>query len=212
MSDIPSVESGITARSSLLHATITVFGVLAACAAIAAVVNARFLLFFWGYIDEITYFSSLILITPALLRILRPPARWQRCVLASGALWPVAALVCLQLYGSTVYMDSWSPREMVSDSMGVWFVVIGCMTWRHSKIAALAILMTGSWLLLSILLYTGTVWGDAGPSDALITVLTGLNEISLLAFAFWAAWIAYRLLIHGRRDPATRAKIASARP
>ncbi len=101
---------------------------------------------------------------------------------------------------------------MVSDSMGVWFVVIGGMTWRHSKIAALAILMTGSWLLLSILLYTGTVWGDAGPSDALITVLTGLNEISLLAFVFWAAWIAYRLLIHGRRDPAARAKIASARP
>ncbi|MFI6803269.1 hypothetical protein [Streptosporangium canum] len=212
MSDIPSVESSITARNSLLHATVTVSGVLAACAAIAAVVNARFLLVFWGYIDEITYFSSLILITPALLRILRPPALWQRCVLASGALWPVAGLVYLQLYGSVVYIDSWSPREVVSDSMGVWFVVIGGMTWRHSKIAALAILMTGSWLLLSILFYTGTVWGDADPSDALITVLTGFNEISRLTFVFWAAWIAYRLLIHGRRDLATWAKTASARP
>ncbi len=101
---------------------------------------------------------------------------------------------------------------MVSDSIGVWFVVIGCMTWRHSKIAALAILLPGCWLLLSILLYTGTVGGDAGPPDALITVLTGLNEISQLTFVFWAAWIAYRLLTHSRRDSATRAKTASARP
>ncbi|MEV6868508.1 hypothetical protein AB0M44_46990 [Streptosporangium subroseum] len=196
MSGIPSVASGITARIPLIRAVITASGVLAACAAIAAVVNARFLLIFWGYINEITYFSSLIVITPALLRILRPPSRWQRWVLASGALWPVASLVCLQLYGSVVYMDSWSPRDMASYSMGIWFAIIGGMTWRHSKIAALAILMTGSWLLLNILLYTGTVWDN--PSDALISVLTGLNEISQLTFVFWAAWIAYRLLIQGR--------------
>ncbi|MDP9863872.1 MULTISPECIES: hypothetical protein [Streptosporangium] len=208
----PSAENGIIdAENPLMRATITASGVLAACAAIAAVVDARFLLISWGYLDQITYFSALILITPALLRVLHPQARWQRCVLASGALWPLASLVCLQLYGSYVYMDSWSPIKMVSSSMGVWFVVIGCMTWRHSKIAALAILMTGSRSLLSILLYTRTLWGDADRSDALLSVLAGLNEVSRLTFVFWAAWIAYRLLIHARRDPPTRARAASAR-
>jgi hypothetical protein len=85
-----------------------------------------------------------------------------------------------------------TPLQAVITGTSLWLAFISALTWRLSKVAAAALLLSAATYLSTALPGLTRLWFDT-PQLPLPTAWR-LAQLGAFAAAGWAGWIAYRLL------------------